>query len=193
MLSRCSSNSCEGFLQTGLLVSYEGLQAQRVCGPCVLSFSDKVCILEEVNDVNTNSVVLTGNIYMVDPSKWCRNTLVRLKTECQPSTIDMEACNFIRHQITRLLEKRIKRNKINVPSCLSEDGTTLWVKSTLHFLHPDGLSKKAAICVDVPACELCATTTCHYKVECDECSQFTCGTWVRLKGTCAFCRHNMPR
>jgi len=193
MLSRCSCSSCEGFLQTGLLVSYEGLEAQRVCGPCVLGFSDKICILEEVNDADNDGLILTGNIYMVDPSRWDRNTLVRLKAECLPSNIDLEACNFIRNRIAHLLEKRLKKQKINISSCLSEDGTTLLVRSTLHFLNPDGLTKKAAICVDVPACELCATTTCHYKVQCFECCQFTCGTWIRFKGTCAFCRYSMPR
>jgi len=193
MLSRCSASSCEGFLKAGLLVSHEGLQAQRICGPCVLGFTDKVCVLEEVHDATTDCLVQTGTIYMVDPRKWTRDTLVRLKSECQPTTIDLEACNFIRQRIARLLAKRVNRNIVNVNSCLSQDGTTLWVKSTLHFIIPDGLSRQSAICVDVPACELCSTSKCHYKVQCDECSQFTCGTWIRLKGTCAFCRHNMPR
>jgi hypothetical protein len=193
MLSRCSAISCEGFFRTGMLVSHNGLQAQRVCGPCVLGFTDKVCVLEEVYDENTNCLVETGTIYMIDPGRWPRDTLMRLKSEYQPDMIDLEACHFIRQRIIHLLEKRIQKNKPNIPSCLSEDGTTLWVKSTLHFLNPDGLSKNTAICVDIPACELCATTTCHYKVQCDECCQFTCGTWIRLKGTCAFCRHSMPR
>ena len=193
MLSRCSARSCEGFFKAGMLVSHNGLEAQRVCGPCVLSFTDKVCVLEEVHDADMDCLVQTGTIYMIDPSRWPRDTLQRLKSEHPPHSIDLEACNFICQRIGRLLEKRIQKNKPNVPSCLSEDGTTLYVKSTLHFLNPDGLTKKTAISVDGPACELCATTTCHYKVQCDECSQFTCGTWIRFKGTCAFCRHNMPR
>lgn len=193
MLSRCSASSCEGFLNAGMLVSHNGFHAQRVCGPCVLGFTDKVCVLEEIHDAHTDCLVTTGIIYMIDPSRWPRDTLVRLKSNCPPATIDMEACNFIRQRIVRLLEKRIQKNQRIINSCLSQDGTTLWVQRTLHFLNPDGLSKNTAICVDVPACELCATTTCHYKVECNECSQFTCGTWIRLKGTCAYCRHSMPR
>jgi hypothetical protein len=193
MLSRCSAGSCEGFFQVGLLVSCEGSPASRVCGLCVLGCLDKVCILEEVNDVNTGCLVQTGTIYMIEPSRWPSNTLPRLKLMCQPSNIDLEACNFIRERVAQLLEKRIKKNKSTMNSYLSEDGTALWVKNTLHCLIPDGLSKNTAICVDAPACELCATITCHYQVQCDECSQFTCGTWARLKGTCAYCRHNMPR
>ena len=193
MLSHCSASLCEGFLQVGLLVSCEGSSAQRVCGPCVLGCSGRVCILEEVNDVNTGGLKQTGTIYLIDPSRWSINTLARLKMECLPSTIDLEACNVIRHRIARQLAKRLNKNNPAVSSFLSHDAKTLWVKNTLHFIIPDGLSNQSAICVDVPACELCATTTCHYKVECDECSQFTCGTWIRLKGTCAYCRHNMPR
>ena len=193
MLSHCSASSCEGFLQVGLLVSCEGSPAQRVCGPCVLGCSARVCILEEVSDVNTGSLKQTGTVYMIDPSRWSINTLVRLKLECLPSTIDTEACNFIRQRIAHLLEKRLNKNNPRVSSFLSQDAKTLFVKNTLHFINPDGLTSKTAICVDASACELCATTTCHYKVQCDECSQFTCGTWIRFKGTCAFCRHNMPR
>ena len=193
MLSHCSVSSCEGFLQVGLMVSCEGSPARRVCGPCVLGCLDKVCVLEEVMDADTGYLQQTGVIYLIEPSRWSRDTLVRLKSECQPSTIDLEACHFIRQRIARLLAKRVQRHNLNVNSCLSEDGTSLWVDTTLHFLNPDGFSKKSAICVDASACELCATASCHYKVQCDECSQFTCGTWIRLKGTCAFCRHNMPR
>jgi hypothetical protein len=193
MLSRCSASSCEGFLEFGLLVSCEGSPAKRVCGPCVLGCSDKVCILEEVNDANTGGLVQTGTIYMIDPSRWSRDTLVRLKLECQPSTIDFYACNTIRQRIARLLAKRVNRNIVNVSSFLSQDAKTLWVKNTLHFIIPDGLSNQSAICVDASDCDLCSTSTCHYQVQCEECSQFTCGTWVRLKGTCAYCRHTMPR
>ena len=189
----CSLSSCEGFFKVGLLASLEGVQARRVCGPCVLACLDKVCILEEINDVNAGGLVQTGTVFMIDPSRWPSNTLRRIKSECLPEVLDQVACDFIRMKIAYLLGKRLNQNQINVNSCLSVDGSNLWVKSTLHSLNPDGLSKKSAICVDLPACELCATKSCHYKVECDECSQFTCGTWIRLKGACAFCRHNMPR
>jgi len=190
MLSRCSLSSCEGFLKQGLLVTSEGFPAQRVCGPCVLGCLDRVCILEEISDTNTGCLVQTGNVFMINPVRWSK-TFVRLKLECSPSTIDLEACNFIRDRIAHLLTKH--KNTSSVTSFLSSDAKTLFVKDTLQFLIPNGLSKQFAICVDAAGCELCGAAACHYQVQCDECSQFTCGTWIRLKGTCAFCRHNMPR
>jgi len=189
MSSFCSSGSCEGYLCVGLLITTVGESARRLCGLCVLGCKEKVCVLEEVFE--ENDLVMTGNRYLIEPRKWPSTTVARLKTEYQPATIDFGACSFIKERIASLLARNQRKNIPLINSCLSEDGSTLMVQDTLHSLLSNGKTKETAICVDMPNCDLCASTQCRYKVQCDECSQFTCGSWIRLKSTCAYCRHHL--
>lgn len=189
MSSFCLSGSCEGFLRVGFLVTTAGISAKRFCGLCVINCSDKICLFEEV--VDQNVLKETGVRYLIEPRRWPSTTAARLKTEYQPADIDFGACAFIQERIAKMLAKHERKHTVSNKSLMSANGSSLMVEDTLHCLLPSGKSKENAICLDMPNCELCATPACHYKVQCDECSQFTCGSWIRLKGTCAYCRYHL--
>ena len=74
-----------------------------------------------------------------------------------------------------------------LPECNS-DLSEITISGEVHSLLTSGLSRHAAISVDLEPCFHCASSKCHYQVMCKRCDALICAEIVRRFKKCSYCR-----
>jgi hypothetical protein len=179
MSNICSSGCCAGLpgqfrLPTKLIPAE--VSVEMYCSLCILGSEKKVLY-----------VVYKGHLMIIIP-KSGYSTLCKLL-----ATNAIEAVGFhIYKFLVKRMELRIRQlERGHGPTSLTIDGKHLLSSFGIISLVPDGSSVMSAICLDLPECEECGTSECHYRLQCGTCEQFSCGEWTRLKGSCAYCRSKL--
>ena len=132
-------------------------------------------------------IVYQGHLMVIIPQNGY-STLCKLLATNSNQAIDFQVYKFL----VKRMGRSVRQSEEGIGSTsLTVDRKYLMSPFGMISLIPDGSCKMTAICLDMPECEDCGGSDCHFRLQCGTCEQFSCGQWIRLKGSCARCRSPM--